>query len=106
MRAKLKQALIDKAKVSVGANNNMVQGPYSDDFAHFDQSPGNLDVLLTGSGVTAGMVVNEENSGSRFPNRRTVDLTGVNKGRGQGPFGNSDHPQDTILAVKLPNPFV
>ena len=71
MRAKLKQALIDKAKVSVGANNNMVQGPYSDDFAHFDQSPGNLDVLLTGSGVTAGMVVNEENSGSRFPNRRT-----------------------------------
>ena len=89
--------MIDKAKISVGANNNMVQGPDSDDFAHLDQSPGNLDVLLTGSGITAGMVVNEENSDSRFPNRRTVDLTGVNKGRGQGPFGNSDHPQDTLL---------
>jgi hypothetical protein len=74
MRAKLKQALIDKAKVSVGANNNMVQGPDSDHLSHFNQTPGYLDVLLTGSGITAGMVVNEENSGSRFPNRRTVDL--------------------------------
>jgi hypothetical protein len=57
----------------------MVQDSDTDDLTRFNQSPGNLDVVLAGSGISAGMVVNKENSGSRFPNCRTVDLAGMNK---------------------------
>jgi hypothetical protein len=78
----------------------MVQGSDADDLTHFNQSPGNLDVFLAGSGITTGMVVNKENSRSRLPNRRTVDLARINQRGGQGSFRNSNHLQNAILAVK------
>ncbi len=82
----------------------MVQNVYPHDFTGPNQPLSAANVILAGCWISAGMVVNEQDSRRRLPHGRAEDLTGMDQGGVQGAFGNPLDLHDPVLAVQKGSP--
>jgi hypothetical protein len=92
--------VVGEAEISVVPYDHMIQGSNSHNLARFDETSGNLKVFLAGRGIAAGMIMNENHPGRRLPDCRPIHFPGMDQRRSQGPFRNSNHPENAILTVQ------
>ena len=90
--------LLEAAKAVLG-DDYVIQNPDAEQLPGTRQPAGHLAILSTRGGIAARVVVDQDECGSRFAERRAEYLSGMDQARGQRPLRHDhlpDHPMPTI----------
>ena len=75
----------------------------ADNAAGIHDLTGHLDILGTGFGISARVIMEKDNARRRFQDRRAEDLSGMDERTVQYPGGNGDFPQQVVGAIEKQN---
>ena len=81
--ATLEHSSIAEAVIAFEADYDMIEHSDAHDLANFFESAGDFNVFLAGSGITAGVIVDEYNRRGGFADHGIVDFPRMNQRCGQ-----------------------
>src|SRR3990170_84480 len=94
------QTLIDKAPIAPACQDDVVIDLDPQETACLDKLPGDSDVFLAGSRVSAWMVVNQDDPGCRFEKGFPEDVPGMNDTGVKGPFGDRNLLDEPVSPIQ------
>ncbi len=66
--------VVDEGNVLPAADDDVIKDPDTDEFADFAEPAGDLDVLLAGCRIAAGMIVEEDDGGGAVADDLSVNV--------------------------------
>jgi len=82
------------------ADNNVIEDPDAHQIARLPEAAGDLDILPARCRISGGVIMDEDDGGSRFMDGGAEHFAGMDDALVEGTFGDSDFFYDAVLAVE------